>query len=79
MPRERRGVSDKVLAYPQIKTALTEWAGLLDRSPPARLVFGVYSGGDGRYTVRLLVFERVAGDFKIVEEAVYKAWGSCYT
>ncbi|MEM1599032.1 MAG: hypothetical protein QXI07_11060, partial [Pyrobaculum sp.] len=71
-------VSDKVLAYPQIKTALTEWAGLLGRSPPVRLVFGVYTGGDGQYGLRLMVFERITGDFNTAEKAAIKAWNNCW-
>lgn len=71
-------MSDKVLAYPQIKTALTEWAGLLGRSPPVRLVFGVYTGGDGQYGLRLMVFERITGDFNTAEKAAIKAWNNCW-
>ena len=68
-------VSGSVLAYPQVKTSLVEWAELLNREAVVRPVFGVYEEVQrGVYRLRLLALDTWINDAAAVKEA----WGRCW-
>jgi len=68
-------VSGSVLAYPQVKSSLVEWAELLNREAVVRPVFGVYEEVQrGVYRLRLLALDTWINDAAAVKEA----WGRCW-
>jgi len=71
-------VAEEVVAYPQIKSSLLEWAELLNREAVVRLVVGDYQEVQrGAYRLRLLALEKalLSDDTR---EAAARAWATCW-
>ncbi|MGC9052070.1 hypothetical protein [Pyrobaculum sp.] len=68
-------VDDSVLAYPQARSGLVEWARLLDKRHSAAPLLAVYEGEGPEYRVKAVLFERIV-DFE--DQAVKEAIAKCH-
>ncbi|MGC9131263.1 MAG: hypothetical protein ACP5H5_06730 [Pyrobaculum sp.] len=68
-------VDGSVLAYPQARSGLVEWARLLDKRHSVAPLLAVYEGEGPEYRVKAVLFERIV-DFE--DQAVKEAIAKCH-
>lgn len=67
-------VDNEVLAYPQAKSGLVEWARLLDKRHEVAPLLAVYEGEGPEYRVKAVLFERLVD---LNDREVSSVWERC--